>query len=144
MFFRAVVPDAHTHIFPCAHGEFGYGSAVEFADQPLLRIQARICPCDVRAVGLVAAVVLSLVFAVLVGLIAGLVVSLGTLVLALILVLFRHSYHLDPSMPRLRRRYARNFQRFHRVLAEDGFKILPQRAKIFPKYRKNALTFPGY
>ena len=142
MFFRAVVPDAHTQILPCAHGEFGYGRAVKLADKPLLRIQARICPCDVRAVGLVAAAVLALVFAVLIGLIAGLVVSLGALVLVLALVLFRHSYHLTASMPRLGH-IMRGFSSVSMALAMDGFKIPPQRAKIFPKYRKNALTFPG-
>ena len=50
VFFREIVPDPHAHILPGAGGILGDTGAVVLADQPALRVQPRVRPCDVRAV----------------------------------------------------------------------------------------------
>ena len=87
VFFRAVVPDTHAHILPRPHGKLGDAGAVKFAHKTLFRVQPHVCPCNVRAVTSILAV-----------LVAVFVVALIAAVLVLVLIVVLAHLKSLPSM----------------------------------------------
>ena len=144
MLFRAVVPDAHAHVLPRGGVELGDGRAVEFRRQTRLRVQARVCPCHVRAVPLILAAALVLIaLAVLAVLVIALVLAvlIAGLVLAVV-VLFGQCYHLAGSLSRagtiMRRRC-----KFHPCVRR-GPRGICAPGRIIEKQGDFSLTIRGY